>query len=83
MDTLQVVDVSLRGGKKNRATFIARITCLWDIRDNKIMIERKHTGPYDPRIRSNKVDYSMFVGPYFTTYDVKVLFHMPEFLAAR
>ena len=56
MYTLTLVTVSLRGGKKNRAKVISRLTCLWDIRYTKITINSKHTGPYEPRMRSNKVE---------------------------
>ena len=40
-DSLPVVTVSLRGGKKQMATMITGLTCLWDSRYTKGMINRK------------------------------------------
>ena len=47
------------------------------------MINRKHTGPYEHNINSKRVEYSTAVGPYCTTYDVKVLFFLPEFSSRK
>ena len=80
MDSLPVVTVILRRGKKIRATIIDGLTCLWDSRATAIIINRKHAGPSKRRICSNKVDYSTATGPYYTTHNVKVIFCMTDFL---
>ena len=54
-DLLPVVTVILRGGKKQRATIISSLTCLWDSGYNNIMIHIKHTKHYDFRIGYNKL----------------------------
>ena len=63
-DPLPVVTVSLRRGKKQRAKIIAGLTCLWDSRATDVMIKRRHTKPYEIKIRSKKVKCSTDVGPY-------------------
>ena len=63
-DPLPVVTVTLRGGKKYIATDVAGLTCLWDIGATDIMINRKHTKYYEPKIWSNKVEYSTAAGVY-------------------
>ena len=50
-DPLPVVTVSLRGGKKHRATIVAGITCLWDSRATNRMIKRRHTNNYEQKMR--------------------------------
>ena len=57
MDTLPVVTVSLRRGKKNRATIISRLTYLWDSGVTNITIRRKHNVPYEHSMHSNNVYY--------------------------
>ena len=42
IDPLPVVTVTLRGGKKYRATTVAGITCMGYIRATDSMIKRKH-----------------------------------------
>ena len=42
-ETIPVVTVSLRGGKKKRATIISGQTCLWDSGATNRMIKRRHT----------------------------------------
>ena len=74
-----MVSISLRGGKKNKAKNISSLTFLWDIRATNSMVNSKNDEPYDHRIRSNKVDYSISVGPYCMKHDFKVPFCMPEF----
>ena len=53
-ETLPVVTVSLRGGKKHRATVVAGLTCLWDsgatdrmIKDNILNILNEICGPIE------------------------------------
>ena len=71
---LPVVTVSLQGRKKNRATTVAGITCLWDSGANGKMIKRQHTNNYERKMRSNKVEDITAAGVYCTTHDVKVTF---------
>ena len=71
---LPVVTVSLRGGKKHRATLAAVITCLCDGGATDSMIKRRHTKHYEHKMRSNRVKYSIAAGVYCTTHDVKVPF---------
>ena len=54
-DPLPVVTVSLRGGKKQIATTVASLTCLWDSGDIDAMIKIIHMKYYEHNIRSNKV----------------------------
>ena len=51
-----IVTVSLQGGKKYRSTIISSLTCLWDSGATNSMIKRKHTWPYDCKMRSNKAE---------------------------
>ena len=62
---LKLVTVSLRGGKKHRATIIVGLTFLWDIRYTTNMIKSQNTKPYKRKMRSDRVEYSTDVGPYF------------------
>ena len=82
-DPLPVVTVSLRGGKKHRATTFAGLTCLWDIGDTDSMIKQRHTKHYEHKMRSNKVECSTAAGVYCTTHDVKVTFCMPELSSSK
>ena len=75
--------MSLLVEKKHRATTVAGQECFWDIGATNIMIKRKHTKHYERKVLSNKVDYSTAYGLYFMTHDVKVLFYMLIFFAAR
>ena len=83
MDPLKVLTVSLRVGKKNRATIISGLKCQWDSGSTDIMINRQHTKPYKCRMISNKVEHSMATGPYCTTHDVNVSFFMKEFSISK
>ena len=74
-DPLLLITVSLRGYKKQKAK-------IRDIGDTKIVINRRHTKPYDRKMRSNNVEYSTDAGLYCTTHDVKVPFCMPEFYSS-
>ena len=47
------------------------------------MIKRRHTKPYEHKIRSNKVEYSTYEGLYCTMHDAKVPFLMPEFSTSK
>ena len=76
-DPLPVVIVSLRVGKKQIATTVDGLTCLWDSGDTKIMIKIRHTKYYERNIRSNKVECSTVASFYRTTHDVKVTSFMP------
>ena len=78
-DTLPIVTIILIGGKHYRNNLNSVITCLWDSRDTGSMINLKHINPYNPKLRSYKVDYIIYFGPYRTTHDVKVPFIMPDF----
>ena len=64
--------------KKQKASIISRLTFLWDIGATDSMIKRQHTRSYERNMCSNKLEYSTSLGPYFTTYDVKVPFFVPE-----
>ena len=77
-DPLPVVTVSLRGGKKNRATIVSGPTCLWDSGATNSMIKRRHTKHYERNMRSNKVEYNTDAGVYCTINDVKVTFWISE-----
>ena len=79
-DPLPVVTVSLRGGKKYRSTLVDVITFQWDIWATNSMIKRKHTKPYECKMQSNKVEYSIFSGLYWKTYGVKVIFPYNNYL---
>ena len=63
---------------RKRAMMISGLTCLWDIRATKIMIQRKHINNYERRIQYNKSEYSASTGLYCTAEDFKVKFFMPE-----
>ena len=78
-ELVPVVTVSLRGGKKQRATMFSVLTWLWDSGDTNIMIKRWHTKPYKINMHCNRVEYSTFEGQYCTTCDAKVSLGMPEF----
>ena len=54
-ELLQVVAISLRGGKKQREMMIYGLTCLWDSGATDNMIKRKHNKYYECRIQSNKL----------------------------
>ena len=54
-DHLKVVTVSLRGGKKHRATIISILICMWDNGANGSKIKRRHTKTYKHKMRSNKM----------------------------
>ena len=82
MDPLLVVTSIIIGGKKHGEAVITGITCLWYSRYTHIMINRQHNKYYDPRMRSNKVEYSKATGSYFITHDVNVPFGIPYFLEA-
>ena len=76
-DPLPVVTVSLNRGKKQRATIITSLTCLWDIGATNSVIKIRHTKPYKRKISPNKVEYSTAVVPYCMTRGIKVTFCMP------
>ena len=76
---LPVVNVSLRGGNKHRATTVDGLTCLWDSGATDSMLKRRQTKHYERNIRSNKVEYSTASGVYCNTNDVKVSFCMQTF----
>ena len=78
MDSLSLLTISLRGGKKHRATIISGLTRLWYSGANNIMIQSKYTITCECRIYFNKVEYSMDIGPYCTKKN-KVLFCMIDF----
>ena len=80
---LPVVTVSLRVGKKHRATNFSGLTCLWGSGATYSMIKMKHTKHYERNMWYNKVAYITDNDVYCTTHDVKVPFCMPIFLAAR
>ena len=80
---LPVVNVSLRGGKKKRATTVAGLTCLWDSGATDSMIKIKHTKYYKLKMQYNKVEYSTAAGLYFKTHYIKVHFCMPEFSSIK
>ena len=75
---LPVVNVSLRGGNKHRATTVDGLTCLWDSGATDSMLKRRQTKHYERNIRSNKVEYSTASGMYCTANGVKVPFCMPK-----
>ena len=50
---------------------------VWDSGDTDIMIKRLHTKPYNLKMLSNKLEYSISTGVYFTTHAVNVIFCMP------
>ena len=54
-DPLPVVTVSLREGKKHRATTVTGIKCLLDSGATDIMIKRQHTKQYECKMRLNNV----------------------------
>ena len=76
-DPLLLVTVTLRGGKKLRATIFSGITCLWGSKANNSMINQKHTKHCERKMRSNKVEYITADGMYCTTHDV------PEFSSSK
>ena len=63
MYPLILFTVSLRGGKKNKATIIYGPICLWDSRSTNVTFKRQHTGAYELKVRSNNFDYSIAVWP--------------------
>ena len=75
--SLPVVNVNLRGGKKQRENIISGLTCLWDSGATYSMIKRKHAEYYERKMRYNEVEYSISSGLYCATHDVKVIFCMP------
>ena len=54
-DPLPVVTVSLRGGKKHRATVVAGLTRLWGSGATDSMIKRRHNKHYELNMWSNIV----------------------------
>ena len=54
-DPLPVVTVSLRGGKKHRATVVAGLTRLWGSGATDSMIKRRHNKLYELNMWSNIV----------------------------
>ena len=76
---LPVVTLYLQGGKKNRATTVAGLTCLCNRGYTNSMIKRKHTKYYERNMRSNKVEYSTSTEVYCMAHDVKVPFCMLDF----
>ena len=55
-EPLPVVIVSLQGGKKQRSTDVAGLTCLWDSKATDSIIKRTHTKYYERKMCSNKVE---------------------------
>ena len=47
------------------------------------MIKRRHTKPYESKMRSNKAECSTSAGPYCMTHDAKVTFCMPYFSSVK
>ena len=82
-DPLLVITVSLRVGKKHRATIVSGLTCLWCSRATDIMIEIQRTKHYERKMWSNRVEYNTAAGVYCTTNDVKVPFCIPEFSGSK
>ena len=82
-DPLRVVTVSLRGCKKQRASIIDCLKYLLGSIATNSMIKRKHTKPYERKMRSNNLEYSTSTGPYCTTHDINVPFFMLEFSISK
>ena len=82
-EPLPLVTVTLRGGRKHRATIVAGITFLWDNGSTNSMIKIKHNKHYEHKIRYNKVEYITVAGIHCTTHDAKVPFVFRSFLSAR
>ena len=80
---LTVVTVTLRGDKKNVATTVDGLTCLWDSGATDSMINRKHTKDYERNMRSNKVEYITAAGIYCTAHDAKGTVCMSEFSSSK
>ena len=78
-DLQPVVNISLRGGKKSRNFFNSGLTCLCDSGSYESKINPNHKKPYKSKIRANRDEYSIAVGPYSTARDDKVPFIMSEF----
>ena len=78
MEPLQVVYVSLRGGKKHRDIIISKLTCLCDTRATDIIIKIWHTKPYEYIMNYNKVGYITAEVTYCTTHNDKVPFLKPD-----
>ena len=53
---IPVVTVSLRGGKKQMATIISGLTCLWYSRPTYSINNSQHTKPRKRNMSSNKVE---------------------------
>ena len=82
-EPLPVVTVSLRGGKKHRATVVAGLTLLWYSGATNSMIKRRHTNHYKRKIQSNRVEYITTDGVYYTTHYVKLPFSCRNSLVER
>ena len=78
-DHLTVVTVSLRGGKKHRATTVAGLTCLWDSGATNSMIKKRQTKYYERKMWSNKVESNIVSELYCTMHEIKVPFFMQDF----
>ena len=78
-DPLTLVTFIIQGGKKQGATTVDGLTCLWDGGYTNSMIKIRHTKYYGIKMRYNKVEYSTAAGLYCTTHDVKVHLCMPDF----
>ena len=62
---------------------VSGLTCVWDSGANYSTTKGNHTKNYERRMRYNEVEYSTSGGPYYTTYDFKVPFFMPEFSRSK
>ena len=78
-----VLTISLRGGKNNTSTIVARLTRQWGSGATKSTINRIHTKTYECIIQYKKVAYITAAGPYCTTHNVKVSFFMTEFSSSK
>ena len=56
---LAVATEIFRGGRKQGATTIAGLTCLWDSGSINSIIKRQHTKHDKRKTRSNKIESSM------------------------
>ena len=76
-DTLPILTISLRGGRKSRYALKSGLKRLWYSGSTDSMIECKYINLYKPKIRDNKVKYSTSDGPYKPTYYIKVPIIIP------
>ena len=82
-DPLPVGTVTIRGGKKHRATAVAGLTCTWDNRATDSIINRKDTKNYERNMRYDKVEYIRADVMNCTTHDSKMFLCIPEFSSSK